>query len=67
MDQLTLLHSEGRLNDDNRLTPTHKFAGKKRSSLFCIEDSNEEKSFETMTAGPNAIKLFTVVIYEFWQ
>ncbi len=67
VDQLTLLHSEGGLSAGNRLTLTHKLARKKRSSLFFIDESNEEKSFETMTTGPNAIKLFTDVIYEFSQ
>ncbi len=37
----------------------------KHSSLFVVLVGDEEKSFLTLTPGPNVIKLFTSVIYEY--
>ncbi len=41
------------------------FASYNHSSLFGLIDSDEGKSFITLTPGDNIIKLFTSVIYMF--
>jgi hypothetical protein len=41
------------------------FARHKRSRFLVHHDSDDEKSFMTLTPGANVIKLFTAVNYEF--
>ncbi len=37
------------------------------NTTFCCNDTGEEKSFVTLTPGPNVLKRFAVIIYEYSQ
>jgi len=43
-----------------------EIARSKHSSSFGLVISNKEKSFITLTPGPDVIKLFTGAIYEYF-